>query len=58
MTIAGVTAEWLCTRCGTSNRKLVPAGTTDAHDRCLHCRTGHQIAPGARPVRWTAVRDE
>ena len=28
MSVAAVTAEWNCTRCGTTNRKLVPADTT------------------------------
>ena len=25
MTVAAATAEWVCTRCGSTNRKLVPA---------------------------------
>ena len=29
MSVPAVTAEWNCTRCGTTNRKLVPADTTE-----------------------------
>ena len=37
MTVAAVTAEWNCTRCGTTNRKLVPAGDDRGRtDRCAH----------------------
>jgi uncharacterized Zn finger protein len=58
MTVAAVTAEWNCTRCGTTNRKLVPLRTAETTDRCGHCGAVHLIAPGARPVRWTArLRD-
>lgn len=49
-----VTAEWQCTRCGTTNRKLVPAGATEVADRCLSCHRKHTIVPNDRPVRWTA----
>lgn len=56
MTVAAVTAEWICTRCGTVNRKLVPATTREAADRCGSCRLAHRVRPGERPVRWTAVR--
>lgn len=52
MTIAAVTAEWLCTRCGTSNRKLVSETTDRAVDRCQHCGARHVIQQGERPVRW------
>jgi len=58
MTIAAVTAEWLCTRCGTSNRKLVAEGTERTTDRCQHCRAPHVITPGPRPVRWNAELDD
>jgi DNA-directed RNA polymerase subunit RPC12/RpoP len=54
MTVAAMTAEWNCTRCGTTNRKLVPSDTTRATDRCNHCLAVHVIEPGVRPVRWTA----
>ncbi len=48
------TAEWLCTKCGSTNRKLVPRHTTVAPDRCVTCRTKHTIWPGSRPVRWNS----
>ena len=54
MTVAARTAEWNCTRCGTTNRKLVPARTTQTTDRCAHCGARHTIEPDARPVRWQA----
>ncbi len=47
-----ITAEWLCTKCGVTNRKLVPLRTTEAKDRCVHCHARHLIAPDDRPVRW------
>jgi len=47
-----ITAEWLCTRCGVTNRKLVPEGTSEAKDRCVHCRLKHLVSPDDRPVRW------
>ena len=46
------TAEWLCTRCGSTNRKFVPLGTPVALDRCVSCHTKHAVWPGDRPVRW------
>ncbi len=49
-----VTAEWICTRCGSTNRRLVPAGATRAHDECLQCHTPHEIQQDDRPVRWVA----
>lgn len=58
MTVTAVTAEWLCTRCGTSNRKLVAEGTEQARDRCQHCRAPHLITAGQRPVRWDAELDD
>ncbi len=56
MTVIGTTAEWICTRCGSTNRKLVPAGTTKTIDSCVSCgRKGrHEITPSQRPVRWEA----
>jgi hypothetical protein len=51
---AEVTAEWICTRCGSTNRRLVPAGVTRAEDVCLRCHTPHEIQADARPVRWVA----
>ena len=58
MTVLAVTAEWNCTRCGTTNRKLVPATTTSAADSCDHCHARHIVEPGARPVRWNARLDD
>jgi DNA-directed RNA polymerase subunit RPC12/RpoP len=49
-----ITAEWVCTRCGATNRKLVLTGTTQVVDRCVTCHTQHIVEPNDRPVRWTA----
>jgi hypothetical protein len=49
-----VTAEWICTRCGSTNRRLVLAGVTRAQDVCLGCHTTHEIEQDKRPVRWLA----
>lgn len=49
-----VTAEWLCTRCGVSNRKRIEPGTTEINDRCVHCRLRHRVRIGDRPVYWHA----
>jgi len=48
------TAEWICTRCGSTNRRLVPMGVTQAEDVCLTCHTRHVIEADTRPVRWLA----
>lgn len=48
------TAEWQCTRCGTTNRRLVTPGETEARDRCVHCRLRHVVQRGETPVRWRA----
>ena len=58
MAVPARTAEWLCTRCGTTNRKLVPADTTRAADRCVHCGARHVVEPDPRPVRWRARIDD
>jgi DNA-directed RNA polymerase subunit RPC12/RpoP len=55
MTVAAVSAEWICTRCGATNRKLVPAEMTRVADRCVTCGAKHTVTPEARPVRWDAV---
>jgi len=55
MTVQGETAEWNCTRCSTTNRKLVPRGTGEFIDVCLSCKARHLIRPGQRPVRWDAT---
>jgi hypothetical protein len=49
-----VTAEWLCTKCGVTNRKFVLAGTPATEDRCVACRTKHVVWPASRPVRWNS----
>jgi DNA-directed RNA polymerase subunit RPC12/RpoP len=54
VTTTAVTAEWLCTRCGSTNRKLVASDTTRTLDRCVTCRAKHTVVPGDRPVRWVA----
>ena len=46
------TAEWICTRCGSTNRRLVPGGATRAVDECVSCHARHEIVADARPVRW------
>ena len=53
MSIA-TTAEWICTRCGSTNRRLVPDGVTRTMDRCFSCGTRHEISAEERPVRWSA----
>lgn len=47
-------AEWICTRCGTTNRTLVKPGQ-EPNDRCVACRTRHRLEPEPRPVRWKAT---
>lgn len=54
MTVLAVTAEWLCTRCGSTNRKLVSSDTTVTIDRCVTCHAKHELTPNDRPVRWEA----
>ena len=58
MTVAARTAEWNCTRCGTTNRKLVAADADEIEDRCQHCRAKHDVRPGRRPTRWDAELDD
>ncbi len=57
MAVPAVTAEWLCTRCGATNRKLVAADTREVKDRCVTCKAKHLVSPGPRPVRWVARAD-
>jgi hypothetical protein len=52
--VPAVTAEWICTRCGATNRKLVPSRVTETEDRCVTCHAGHVVALDTRPVRWKA----
>ncbi len=49
------TAEWICAKCGVTNRKLVDDAATEAIDRCVTCHTKHRITEDARPVRWNAA---
>lgn len=55
MPVPAVTAEWICTRCGSTNRKLVAADTTRTEDRCVTCHARHILHPDDRPVRWVAT---
>jgi DNA-directed RNA polymerase subunit RPC12/RpoP len=48
------TAEWICTRCGSTNRKLVADGASKATDECVTCHAKHDIEADSRPVRWRA----
>lgn len=50
-----ITAEWLCTNCGATNRKLTPPRTARVKDRCMSCGSKHVIEPGDTPVRWRAI---
>ena len=54
MSVMARTAEWICTRCGSTNRKLVPVSLTESTDRCLSCKAAHDVRISARPVRWDA----
>lgn len=51
---AAQTAEWQCTRCGVTNRKLLPPQASVGIDRCVHCKVSHEIGEGPTPVRWVA----
>lgn len=48
------TAEWICTRCGSTNRTLVPDTASQATDECISCHTRHALERDTRPVRWRA----
>jgi hypothetical protein len=52
------TAEWICTRCGVTNRKLVPRLLSQTEDRCVTCHVDHVVELDARPVRWKARAKE
>jgi hypothetical protein len=54
MTPMATTAEWICTRCGSTNRKLVPPGATRTTDECVSCHALHDLEADSRPVRWQA----
>lgn len=49
------TAEWICTKCGVTNRKLVEGNTNEVRDRCVTCHTKHRVVEAERPVRWDAA---
>ena len=49
------TAEWMCTACGVTNRKLVRDDETRTEDRCMTCRKRHIVEEDERPVRWRAT---
>jgi len=57
MPVAALTAEWNCTRCGTTNRKLVPLTDERTTDRCAHCGTRHTVERDTRRVRWLARQE-
>jgi len=52
--LLATTAEWACTRCGATNRKLVPSETAETTDKCVNCHSKHTVTPAERPVRWDA----
>jgi DNA-directed RNA polymerase subunit RPC12/RpoP len=54
MPVPATTAEWICTRCGATNRKLVALRTSQIGDRCVTCHARHIVEPDIRPVRWKA----
>jgi DNA-directed RNA polymerase subunit RPC12/RpoP len=58
MATAATTAEWICTRCGATNRKLVPISMTRTSDRCVTCHAEHVVELDSRPVRWNARLEE
>jgi DNA-directed RNA polymerase subunit RPC12/RpoP len=49
-----VTAEWQCSQCGVTNRKLVEPEAREVRDRCVHCGRRHIVRPGDTLVRWHA----
>ena len=51
---SATTAEWNCTRCGSTNRRLVPTDTMEVRDKCVTCLAVHLVKPADRPVRWDA----
>lgn len=54
MPVAAYTAEWICTQCGSTNRRLVPTTSRETTDRCVSCHARHTVEIGTRPVRWEA----
>jgi len=49
------TAEWMCTSCGVTNRKIVRDNEKRTEDRCFTCRKKHVVEEDDRPVRWRAT---
>ena len=49
------TAEWICTKCGVTNRKLVNSNHKEVIDKCVTCHTKHRVTEDDRPVRWQAA---
>ena len=49
-----MTAEWKCTACSATNRKLVAPDDTEARDRCYTCKAKHVISRPDRPTFWSA----
>lgn len=49
-----ITAEWQCTKCGSTNRIFIGARVTRVVDRCVSCHAKHELTPDTRPVRWKA----
>ena len=58
MVTPAITAEWICTRCGATNRKLVSSRVTQTSDRCVTCHAEHVVEMNERPVRWKARLEE
>lgn len=50
-----LTAEWKCTKCGVTNRKLVDPDVPLVQDRCVTCGARHEVRPGPRPPFWQAT---
>jgi len=55
MTETMKTAEWICTKCGVTNRKLVNPNHTEVMDKCVTCHAKHRVTEDDRPVRWQAT---
>jgi DNA-directed RNA polymerase subunit RPC12/RpoP len=49
------TAEWICTKCGVTNRKLVDSSHKEVIDKCVTCHAKHRVTEDDRPVRWQAA---
>ena len=48
-------AEWICTKCTTTNRAYVKSATTTVTDKCISCKARHTIKRGQTQVRWEAT---